>query len=114
MLVDGHVHALAFELHSFHFQAKALLVGGSLVELYFASGAENALPGQACVVVAEKFRHKAMIERIARGGGDLSVGGDLAFRDGADDAADGGVALLVGTEAVLDDAAFEFVIGRWG
>lgn len=93
MLVDDHVHALATEADSFHFEAHALFERGFAVQLDGAAGTEYALPGQRTGGrFAQQLRHLAMIERITGGGGDLSVCGHLPAWNLADGFAEGGVA----------------------
>ncbi len=93
MLVDVHVHALATKADTFHFQAHALFQGGFAMEFDGAAGSQHALPGERSHGrAAQQLRHLAVIKRVARGGGDLPVGGYLSAWDLADGFAESGIA----------------------
>jgi hypothetical protein len=102
VLVEGHVDALAAEFDALEAEAEALLVGGVAFELYFAAGSYDALPREFFKLGgSEEFGYGSVVERVACGGGDFAVSGDLALGDGADDAAEGGVAGFL--EVLRDD-----------
>ena len=61
---------------------------------------------------AEQGGDGAMVERVSGRGGYLAVGGDFAGWNGEDDAAEGGVAGLVGAEGGFEEGAGE-VLGNW-
>jgi hypothetical protein len=110
VFVDFHVDALAAKLYALHREAEALLGCSFAPELDFAAGADDALPGKALKgSVAEQAGDGSVIEGIACGGSDFAVGRNLAFGDGADDAAEGVVALLVFAETVFEDASLEIL-----
>jgi hypothetical protein len=52
-----------------------------------------------------------MIEGIACGGGNFTIGRDLSFGDGANDAAEGSVAGFVFTESIFQDSSLEILRG---
>src|ERR1017187_5436739 len=96
VLVGVHVHALAAEADTFHFEMRALFQGGFAMELDGAAGSQHALPGERSHRrSAQQLRHLAVIERVARGGGDLPISGDLAARDLADRSAESGIAARI-------------------
>jgi len=108
VFVEFHVDAFASKLHAFHGEAEALFGCSFSAELDLAADSDDALPREALEgSVAEQAGHGTVVERIACGGRHLAVGGDLAFGDGADDAAEGVVALLVFAEAFFEDATLE-------
>ena len=82
MLVSIHVHALAVKADAFHFETQALFEGRFAVQPDSAARSEDTLPGKRTHRRrAQQLRHLAMIERVAGGGGDLSVRGHLPARD---------------------------------
>ena len=48
-----------------------------------------------------------VIERIACGGGNFAVGGNFAFGDGTNDAAEGGIPLLVIAQRIFQNSSLE-------
>ena len=91
--MGGHVHALAAEADAFHFETHTLFQGSLAVEPDGAAGPQHSLPGERSHGrAAQQLRHLAVIERVARGGCDLSVGGYLAARNLADGSAESGIA----------------------
>ena len=101
------VDAPAAKGHAFHFQAHALFESRAVTQANFATRAGDALPGERRAVEAEETGDQAMVERVTGGGGDGGVGGGFALGDGADDAQDGVVALLIGRAGFADEGAFE-------
>ena len=59
--------------------------------------------------MAQEVSDCAVVKRVSGGGGDLSVGGDLTFRDGANDAAEGLIAKFAGAQAFAEESALKFV-----
>jgi len=96
VLVVFHDDAAAAELYALHFQPEALVVARFALEADAAPGAQHALPGKRVAGPAKNLNHLPVVERVAGGGGHLTVGGDLAARDLADSLPDGRVALLGG------------------
>lgn len=91
MLVFLEVDAFAAEGNSFAFESHALFEIHVFFEFDFAGGSDDALPGES-FEVAQDGSNATGEEGIAGGGGDLAIGGDLAFRDGANGAPNGLVA----------------------
>src|SRR5580698_196047 len=55
-----------------------------------------------------------MVERIACRSGDFAIGRDFSFWDGANDAAEGGVAGLIFAEGIFENSSLEILRGsRW-
>lgn len=97
------VDALAGKCDAFEFKTEALFHRGIEAKFNLAAGAEHALPGKRVGrIVAQKAGDGAVIERVAGGGGYLSVGCDFTFGDRANDAAKGLVTELVRAKAVAE------------
>ena len=93
MLVSVHVHALAAKADAFHFETQALFEGRFATEPDSAARSQHALPGERTYRrSAQQLRDLTMIERVAGGGGDLSVSGHLSARNLPDGAAESGLA----------------------
>lgn len=60
-------------------------------------------------LLAQELRDRSMIERISRGRRYLTVGRHLSFWHGTDDAAKGGIALLICAQSILEDASLEIL-----
>lgn len=108
MLVGVHVHALAAKADTFYFEAHVLFQGGFAMKFDGAAGSQHALPGERSHGrSAQQLRHLAVIERVAGGGGDLSVRGDFAAGDLADGFAESGIA--AGVSGRAQETASSFV-----
>jgi hypothetical protein len=115
--VDSHLFRLELfwaagsqEVDAFEEEAGVLFDSCGVTELDATAGPDDTVPGKGVGRVgAEEAGDGAVIERVAGGGGDFSVGADLAGWDGEDDTAEGVVAELVGAGAVAEDAALELV-----
>lgn len=89
MLAGGEIDARALEFRAFGFQAQALLESGFAWQFDVASGSKNAMPGYAVFgAVAQRPDHLTRAARKSGGFGHLTVSGDFAARDLANDAAD--------------------------
>jgi hypothetical protein len=73
----------------------------------------NALlqPGLQNIQMQLGMRWSDAYEGVAGCGGHFAVRADFAGRDGEDDAAEGGVAILIGAEAITQEGAAHF--GGW-
>lgn len=108
MFVEFHVDSLAAKLYVLHGEAKALFGCGVSAEFDLAASADDALPWQGDVA-AQELCDRSMVEGIAGGCCDFAVSGDFSFRDGTNDAAEGGIAGLVFAEGVLQDSSLEIL-----
>jgi hypothetical protein len=105
-----HVNALATEADSFHGEPQALLSGCLAAQFDFATRTDDSLPGEVIEgLFAQELCDRSMIERISGGGGYLTVGRYLSFGHGADDAAKGGIALLIWAQRILEDTPLEIL-----
>jgi hypothetical protein len=84
VFVQFHVHLAASEGDAFSFQPESLLEGVVSAQFDSASGAQDALPGQAHGA-AERRYHLAGGTGKSGGFRNRSVGGNLALWDLADD-----------------------------
>ena len=60
-------------------------------------------------LLAQELRDRSMIERISRSRRYLTVGRYLSFWHGTDDAAKGGIALLICAQSILEDTSLEIL-----
>jgi len=112
VLVGVHVHALAAKADTFHFEAHVLFQGGFAMKFDGAAGSQHALPGERSHGrSAQQLRHLAVIERVAGGGGDLSVRGDFAAGDLADGFAESGLGVSDPVQLKID-VAQDYAEGR--
>ena len=111
MLVGGHVHAFSFELDAFGLKPQALFESGVKTQLDLAADAQDAMPGQGIAGVPKQLRDQTVVERIARGGGDLRVGRHLAPWNGTDRPANGLVPLLGRAHAVAENPPLQLMRG---
>jgi hypothetical protein len=96
VLASFHVDALSTEPDSFHRKPQSLLRGCLAAQFDFAARADDPLPGQVVEgLLSQELCDRSMIERISRGRRYLTVGRHLSFWHGADDAAKGGIPLLI-------------------
>jgi len=110
VLVLRHVDAPAAKLDSLHSETEALFGCGFATQLDLAARSDDALPGKSVRRIgAQQAGDGPMVERVACGSCDLTVGRDLAPRHGVNDATEGVVALLVLAEAFFEDAALEIL-----
>jgi hypothetical protein len=109
MLMGGKVNLSPAKLHAFHLQSQPLLRARLCGEFDFAAGAENPLPGKRTMRLCPKQpRHGAVIKRVTGSGRNLSVGSDLAFRDGANHPTESGIAQCITAGAVFRDLSEQF------
>jgi hypothetical protein len=60
-------------------------------------------------LLAQELRDRSMVERISRSRRYLTVGRYLSFRHGTDDAAKGGIALLICAQSIFEDTSLEIL-----
>ena len=94
VLMVLHGDSLASETYALHFETDALLVPHLLSKANHAACTDHALPGQRVSRFAQQLDHLAVVERVARGGRHLGVGGHFAARDLENHPAHRGVTLL--------------------
>jgi hypothetical protein len=113
VFVDLHVDTLAAKLYALDAEAKALFGRSFASQLDLATGADDALPGESLKwSVTEQLCYGSVIERIACCRGDLAIGGNLALRNGTNDAAEGVVAGLIFAKGILQDSSLEILRGN--
>lgn len=111
--MGDHVDAFAAKVDAFHFEARALLFCCVAVKFDFAACAQDTVPGEYVGWVgAQEAGYRSVVEGIAGGCSDSTVGADPAAGDGQDDAAEGCVAQLVGGGAVAQDSSLELPGGQ--
>jgi hypothetical protein len=108
VFIEFHVDSLATKLYALHGEAKALLGCGVPAEFDLAAGTDDALPWQRDVA-AQELCDRSMVERIAGGCGDFTVGRDFSLFDGTNDSAEGVVAGLIFAEGVFQDSSLEIL-----
>ncbi|GEM_PF-6774404 len=99
--------APAVEADALGLKPRALLIGRGGAQPDDAAGSDNAVPGEAIAVEAQKAHHQAMVQWVAGGGCDGGVRRGASARDPADDAQDGCIALLILRVRFADEGALE-------
>src|SRR6202012_4848278 len=110
--MEFHVHSPAAKLDSLHGEAKALLCCGLATQFDLSTRPDNPLPRTRMQPCRPQYPGDGtMIERITGSRRHLAVGRHLALRDRADDAAKGGVPLLVVAQRIFQNSSLE-VLGH--
>ena len=110
VFVGFHVDTFASKLYALHAKAQALFGCAFALQFNFAAGSYDALPRQRPVTIpSEQARHCPLIKRIACCCCDLAVGRDFSLRNGADDASESSIALLIFAQPVFQDASLQIL-----